>query len=144
MKHPPVAKVYEALTAIASNRIELNSDHAIVYSSDNKKSYQIKWNETEYTSNDNATYWQGYPGYPVIAVLMLQGKLSYNEEILPYLKDINWHELNEQYKRNYDEAILNVLKNLEPETQENIKESVEYIYKQLINLDIKIVKKLSN
>lgn len=142
MKQTPVAKVYEALTAIASNRVELNEDNAIVTSSDNSKKYQVKWQDNKYTSNDNATYWQGYPGYPVIAVLMLQGKIEYSEKVLDYLKDINWHELNEQYKRNYDEAILSVLAKFDAETSEYIKECVEYIYKQLLNLDIEIVKKL--
>ncbi len=142
MKQTPVAKVYEALTAIASNRVELNEDNAIVTSSDNSKKYQVKWQDNKYTSNDNATYWQGYPGYPVIAVLMLQGKIEYSEKVLDYLKDINWHELNEQYKRNYGEAILSVLAKLDAEASEYIKECVEYIYKQLLNLDIEIVKKL--
>ena len=142
MKQPPVAKVYEALTAIASNRIELKESEAIAYSSDNKKSYKIEWNDNEYSSNDNATFWQGYAGYPVIAVLLLQGKISYNEEILPYLKDINWHEINEQFKRNYDQAVESVLNKLDKDTKENIIKNVKQIYNDLLNLDIKIVRKI--
>lgn len=142
MKNPPIAKVYEALTAIASDRIELKENEAKVYSSDYKKSYKVLWKENSYYSNDNATYWQGYPGYPVIAVLLLQEKLSFSSEILPFLKDINWHEKNEKHKRNYDEAIEEVLENLEANTKENIKDTVEEIYKNLLELDIKIVRKI--
>lgn len=142
MKQTPVAKVYEALTAIADNRILLKEQEAQVTSSDNQKVYQVKWQDNKYTSNDNATFWQGYPGYPVVAVLMLQGKIKYSKDVLKYLKDINWHLLNEQFKKNYDEAILAVLAKYDDETIEFIKESVEYIYKQLLNLDIIITKKL--
>ena len=113
MKQPPIAKIYEALTSIASKRIKLESNEAIVYSSDNKKSYKVLWKDNLYTSNDNATFWQGYPGYPVIAVLLLQNKLFLDETVLTYLKDINWHELNEKYKRNYDKAVASVLDNFE-------------------------------
>ena len=71
MKKVPLAKVYEALSAISSKRVIMNDTEAIVYSSDNKKQYKVQWLDNKYTSNDNATYWQGYSGYPVIAVLML-------------------------------------------------------------------------
>lgn len=142
MKNPPIAKVYEALTAIASNRVEMSEFEAKVYSSDYKKSYKVMWKENFYYSNDNATYWQGYPGYPVIAVLLLQGKLTLEKELLPFLKDINWHALNEKHKRNYDAAIEKVLDSFDPNEKKNIKDSIEEIYKNLLGLDIQIVRKI--
>lgn len=142
MKQTPISKVYEAITAIIDNRVVLKDNTALVTSSDKEKTYQVTWKDNLYSSNDNATFWQGYPGYPVVAVLMLQGKIKYNEDILKYFKNINWHALNEQYKKNYDEAILNFLSQYDDETIEFIKESVEYIYKQLLNLDIIIVRKI--
>ena len=39
------------------------------------------FHDNTYTLNDNASYWQGYLGYPGIAVLMLQGKLPYDKEL---------------------------------------------------------------
>lgn len=143
MKQPPIAKVYEALTAIASNRIELKEDEAIVYSSDGKKSYKVEWYENQYSSNDNATFWQGYPGYPVIAVLLLQEKISCNKDLVSYLKDINWHELNEKYKRKYDEVIAFVLDSLEEEIKEAIVQEVQNIYDTLLQMDLVIVKRIS-
>ena len=80
-KLPPLEKIPEAYTAIEDNRVELFSDYATVKSSDYKKEYLIKWKENIYSSNDNSTYWQGYAGYPVIAILMLQNKLSLNKKI---------------------------------------------------------------
>ena len=42
----------------------------------------MRWDGNHYTSNDSATYWAGYPGYPVLAVWMKQGILPMNEEII--------------------------------------------------------------
>lgn len=143
MKQPPIAKVYEALTAIASNRIELKDTEALVYSSDGKKNYKVEWHENQYSSNDNATFWQGYPGYPVISVLLLQEKIPYDKELVPYLKDINWHELNEKYKRKYDEAIAEVLNSFDEKIKEAIVQDVQKIYDELLKMDLIIVKKIS-
>ena len=80
MKMPPREKIHEALTAIVDNRISIDSENnkAEIFSSDRSKKYIVEWHDNEYSSNDNATYWQGYPGYPVIAVLLLQKKLTLN------------------------------------------------------------------
>lgn len=143
MKQPPIAKVYEALTAIASNRIELKDTEALVYSSDGKKNYKVEWYENQYSSNDNATFWQGYPGYPVIAVLLLQEKIPYDKDILTYLKDINWHELNEKYKRKYDEAIASVLDSFDETVKNSLIKEVQDIYDTLLKMDLVIVKKIN-
>ena len=78
-KLPPIEKVYEAWSAVADGRVALHPDErrAAIASSNGAKTYTVAWNEngSTYSSNDNATYWQGYAGYPVIAVLMLQGRL---------------------------------------------------------------------
>jgi hypothetical protein len=39
-----------------------------------------------------------YAVYPIIAVLMLQGKLALNKNIAYYFKGIKWAELNAKYK----------------------------------------------
>lgn len=140
-KMPPIAKIYEAYSCLADNRINLMENEAIVTSSDGKKKYTIKWNENDYSSTDNASYWQGYPGYPILAVLMLQSKLNYNKEIIPLFKNINWHELNEKHKRNYDAAIEEVLNTLSYD-KETIKKDTEKTYEELKNKTINVKKKI--
>lgn len=102
----PIEKVYEAYSAIADERVKIEEDEcsATVASSDRQKTYTVTWTENIYTSNDNASYWQGYAGYPIIAVLMLQGKLPLNHAVMEYFRDIDWHQLNEKHKRDYASA----------------------------------------
>lgn len=138
---PPIAKIYEAYTCIADERIKIEGNEAFVSSSDGKKNYKVKWKDNTYVSNDNASYWQGYPGYPVIALLILQNKLTYNNEIISLFKNINWHELNEKYKRNYDQVVEEVLSTISYD-KNVIKSETEKIYEELKNLEIQIKKKL--
>ncbi len=140
-KMPPIAKIYEAYSCLADKRIELNTENAIVTSSDRKKNYTIKWKENDYSSTDNASYWQGYPGYPILALLMLQNKLHYNQEIISYFKDINWHALNEKHKRNYEAAIEEVLETISYD-KDIIKKETEKTYEELKNMTINIKKKI--
>lgn len=141
VKLPPIAKVYEAYTCLADKRITLNEKEAIVSSSDGKKKYTVKWKDNNYASNDNATFWQGYPGYPVLAVLMLQKKLNYNPEIINIFTNINWHELNEKYQRNYDKAIEEVLNNIKYDST-FIKRETEKLYEEIKKLNINIKRKV--
>ena len=142
-KMPPIAKIYEAYTCIADKRIQLEENRAFVTSSDGKKKYTVLWKENIYVSNDNATFWQGYPGYPILAILMLQHKLPFKENIISLFKNINWHELNLKYKRNYDKAIEEALSNINYDGNE-IKTETEKIYNELKKLDIIIKRKLED
>ena len=106
-KLPPRIKVYEALGAIADGRVELVTEHnAHVHSSARQKTYDVSWNlETnEITSNDNGSYWQKYLSYPGLAVLMLLGKLPYEEKYTQALKNISWGNLNEEMRRDYTKS----------------------------------------
>ncbi|MCH5242384.1 MAG: hypothetical protein J1F67_08150 [Muribaculaceae bacterium] len=107
-KFPPIEKVYEAWTALADHRVKMHEGYADVSSSDGEKSYVVRFSGDQYSSDDNATYWQGYPGYPVIAVLMLQGKLPYDKEESELWKNINWTQLNKSHKNKYAEAVKEV------------------------------------
>lgn len=107
-KLPPVEKIYEAWTAIADNRVQLDKDSARVTSSDGAKSYLVRFNDNIYTSNDNATFWQSYAGYPVIAVLMLQGRLPFDPNEAELWKGINWTELNKKHRNNYAKAVQEI------------------------------------
>ena len=136
-KLPPIEKIYEAYSAITDGRVILKDDHAEVFSSDRKKCYTVSFEGNIYSSNDNSTYWQGYAGYPVIAVLFLQGKLPFDEKTVSCFRDIDWNELNQRYKRDYHAAAMSVMeeRQLDIETIEN---RTKEIYKILKDLDIVI------
>ncbi|MDE6793950.1 MAG: hypothetical protein K2J63_01435 [Muribaculaceae bacterium] len=113
MKETPIEKVPEAWTAIADNRVKLvegygqDSGSAIIESSDGDKAYTVTWREGGqiFTSTDPATYWQGYPGYPVIAVLMLLGRLSYNKELAAKFAGVEWKRVNTKFRNDYSKAL---------------------------------------
>jgi len=139
LKLPPIEKIAEAYTAIEDNRVELFLDYAIVKSSNYEKEYLIKWKDNVYYSNDNSTYWQGYIGYPVIAVLMLKNQLSLNREISKYFKDINWNELNKEYKRNYQETLNHVLNDIS--AKDLIFKEMNKVFDEIKSLNIELTRK---
>lgn len=141
IKLPPIEKIPEAYTAIEDKRITINTESAIVKSSNFAKEYLIKWQDNIYYSNDSSTYWQNYPGYPVIAILMLQGKLSLNKNISKYFKDVNWNQLNQDNKRDYHKSLEDILSNLDLETKDEIMKEINKVFAELKNLDIKLTKK---
>ena len=105
-KLPPVEKVYEAWTALADDRYDLSPEALVVRSSDGSKEYRVTWDDGgRYRSNDNATFWQGYAGYPVIMALMLQGRVPFNGEVAAWFKGIPWKALNDAHKRDYAAAL---------------------------------------
>lgn len=113
IKEPPIEKVPEAWTALADNRVRLtqgsdqDTGKAVVVSSDGKKSYTVTWRDkgTIFTSTDPATYWQGYPGYPVIAVLMLIGRLNYDESLAEKFAGVEWKKINTKFRNDYSKAL---------------------------------------
>ena len=80
-KMPPIQKILEAYTAIVDKHVELKNNEALVTSSNGAKTYTVSWDNDIYHSNDNATYWQGYAGYPIIEELMLQGKIPFDKKL---------------------------------------------------------------
>jgi hypothetical protein len=110
-KMPPIAKVYEALGAIGDNRVHLvDAQHASVTSSDGTRTYQVEnsADHREISSNDNASYWQGYLGYPAIAVLIARGELSFPRETAEALRGIPWKELNQRFRNDYARTLAEV------------------------------------
>lgn len=139
-KMPPIEKVYEAYSAIADERIIMHDTYALVKSSDGKKTYEVDWKDNVYSSSDNATYWQGYPGYPVLAVLMLQGKLPYHKENAEKMKNVPWKKWNDQYKRDYAAAAEHVFQELEEKgiSTQNIRTDAEAAMQALSGLDLTV------
>ena len=109
-KLPPLQKIYEAWSALADGRVEMEEDTAEVTSSNDTKHYTVSWSGDVYSSDDNASYWQGYAGYPVLAVLMKQGKLPLADALVPRFAHIDWNALNKKYKRDYAAAAQEAFK----------------------------------
>lgn len=141
IKLPPIEKIPEAYSAIVDKRVELKDNEAIVKSSNGEKEYLIKWKENVIYSNDNSTYWQGYPGYPVIAVLLLRGVLPLNESILSYFKGVDWNALNKETKRDYKESVNRVLSDVDENTKMEIFKEFDKVFEEIKKLDIIISKK---
>ena len=131
----PMEKVYEAYSVITDGRVAISETSAEVRSSNGAKTYTVTWNGNTYTSNDSASYWQGYPGYPIIAVLMLQGRVTLDKTVAALFAGINWTELNQQYKRDYSAAVDHIIKergyNPDP-----IHAAAEKVQEELQTLDI--------
>lgn len=130
---PPKQKIAEAFSAIADGRVHMNDHQALVESSDHTKTYLVKWRDHLFFSNDNASYWQGYPGYPILAVLMLNDQVPYNEDLAKCFKGINWHNLNKKCKRDYDRVLAEVLKPMK--NKKTLEEEIERVYHALEQMD---------
>src|SRR5512133_3843430 len=137
-KLPPKEKIYEAFSVLADNRYDITGEGtAKVTSSAGDKQYSLKWSFPDdisvvIASNDNASKWQGYTGYPIIAILMILGKLNFDASILPHFKLIAWNELNKKFKSDYAlvvDLILNRIHNAAVE--KHIREQADNIYIQL-------------
>ena len=115
-KLPPVAKVYEAFGAVADGRVRpTGPGRAEVDSSGRDRTYSVEWSADlgAIAANDNASYWQGYLGYPAVAVLLAIGALHADESVVGLLAGVPWHDLNVRFKRDYDAAVDSVLADLE-------------------------------
>jgi hypothetical protein len=111
-KLPPTAKVYEAFSAVADRRVHSTGPtSAEVESSDRERTYTVEWSADlgSVTANDNASYWQGYLGYPIVAVLLTIGVLRADARIVGQLAGVPWHEVNARFRRDYDAALDSVL-----------------------------------
>ena len=140
-KLPPRAKVFEAFTAVADGRVQLTGPgSATVTSSGGDKTYDVGWSDDgrTVTANDNASYWQGYLGYPILAVLLVRGVLHAADEVVAALAGVPWHDLNMQYKHDYDAAVAHVLAALPAggATTAQIETAVDDVLAQLAELDL--------
>ncbi len=102
LRQPPRIKVLEAAAAVADGRVERLGEHTfLVHSSDGSRLYRVYVDPERGVaySDDNGTRYRGYVGYPILAALMVQGVLPYDERIGEALRGIPWRRLNEQYRR---------------------------------------------
>ena len=140
-KLPPRAKEFEAFTAVADGRVRLTGPgSATVTSSGGDKTYDVEWSADgrSIAANDNASYWQGYFGYPALAVLLERAELRAGEDVVRALAGVPWHDLNERFKRDYDAAVAHVLAGLPPGGPDPaaIEGAVDAVMEQLAALDL--------
>ena len=112
-KMPPLVKAYEALGAIGDGRVRIeDSRRAMVVSSDGSKTYEVETSADgrEIASNDNGSYWQGYVGYPAIAVLLAREFYRPPANVTDALAGVAWKELNRKFKNNWARTIAEVEK----------------------------------
>ncbi len=104
-KPTPRIKLYEALGAVADGRVEVGADDTgRVRSSDGAKVYEVRYDAAAgaIMTNDNASYWQGYLGYPGVAYLLARGVLQCDKQATEALRDIAWKALATQYRNDWD------------------------------------------
>lgn len=112
-KMPPLAKVYEALGAIGDGRVRIeDARRASVTSSDGAKIYEVESSDdgAEISSNDNASFWQGYLGYPAIAVMIARGLIHADKDAVRALAGVPWKRLNTRYRNDYDRTLEDVMR----------------------------------
>ena len=115
-KMPPLIKVYEALGAIGDGRVRIEDERrATVTSSDGSKAYEVETSADgrEIASNDNASYWQGYVGYPAIAALIARGFYRPPANVTDALAGVPWKDLNRKYKNDWAKTLADVERELD-------------------------------
>jgi hypothetical protein len=137
-KMPPIEKIHEAYGALADGRVRIEDGSAFVISSDETKKYAVIWEGDTYSSNDNASYWQGYMGYPLIAVLMMRGLVPYDEAIAAYFQGINWKERNTAHRNKYAKVVAKIMEELRAKGVDcnRINAEIQKVYAALKSLDI--------
>lgn len=132
-EHPPIEKVFEALGALADQRIEVSGTTARVTSSSRGKQYEVSYDPHTHAimANDNLSYYKGMLGYPSIAYLMVIHVIPYDERVLPMLRDVPWKDLNTRYKGNFRKTLETVLEKCTPSESEFLQDEVGRIYTEL-------------
>ena len=145
LRLPPRIKALEAAGALGDGRVTLwrgldGSLRARVESSDGSRSYTVvvaggPQGPIRAFSSDNGTRLRGYVGYPILAVLMLDGRLPRDRDVEEALRGVPWRRLNEQLKK-YDLVIERVKeiaaeRGLDPERLERYMEEVRQQLKRI-------------
>ena len=138
---PPIIKIYEALGAIADNRIEISGNTAKVYSSSKNKFYNVTYDQESQSimANDNGSYWKGYLGYPSIAFLFKIGMLEFQPDLADLLKNIQWKDVNQKFKNDFDKTLQYTESSLSPEDKENLTSYTQNISKEISKLSLNLL-----
>lgn len=145
-KKPHISKIYEALTVIADDRMEIKGNSTKCYLSSSDKFYDIEYDPItgSIMSNDNTAFYKNSLSYPMIAFLMLIDKIPYEKKLLEIFQNICWEDINKEFKNNYDKSIKAVLGELKKEGEdiEFIRREIDKIYNFVCKLEIKTLGKL--
>ena len=145
-KLPPKIKIYEALWAVADERIHMQwffANEATCYSSSGNKFYTVKYDPDQRAImvNDKWSYRNNYLGYPGIAFLMIKGILTYDPEYAFALKDIPRKDINQQFKNDFDKTADSIHQKLQDKgiSVEGFLEEVDAIYAQIEALHLHLL-----
>ncbi|MCE4609458.1 MAG: hypothetical protein F7C36_03640 [Desulfurococcales archaeon] len=150
LRIPPRIKVYEALGALADDRVSMRLENSIVrakvVSSDGSRQYRVvvlrKYDSLYHVySNDNGTVYRRYVGYPIISVMMASGFLPYNESLAEALKGVPWRKLNEEFKK-YKLVEEYILGRLDDDVRGRLLEFVDYVLGKIKRMKIYYDKEL--
>lgn len=115
--------------------------YRVVSSAGEVRVYTVVVDDGRVKSDDNGTVYRGYVGYPIIAALMVEGRLPYDSRIGESLRGIEWRKLNEEYK-SYA-AVEEVVKRRAKETKnvgpEEIDLYVERVLGELRRLGLELM-----
>ena len=111
--------VYEALTAIASDRIKKEGGVYKCYSSSGNKFYTIKCElgELRCMSDDNMAYYRDEVSYPILAVLLIENVIPYNRTSLTHFAGFAWKDVNQKNKNDYMKSVKEFLGGITDETE---------------------------
>jgi len=140
-KHPPLIKIYEALGAIADDRVKMSGQSGEVISSSGGKHYNVSYSpeENAIMANDNGSYWQRYLGYPSIAFLLQHGAIEYDESLAQLLKGVAWKDINQKNKNDFDKSLQEILETIEEDDKNKLIEMVERINNELSKLGLSLL-----
>lgn len=135
-KLPPKIKIYEALGAIADERVEISGNQAKVWSSSGQKFYEVSYDPQakKIYANDNGSYWRGYLGYPAISFLMLINLVPFAENLAQELKGIKWKEVNQSFGNDFTKT-EKYLADLVGKNGGDFKQHSDFADKVLVALD---------
>lgn len=137
-KLPSKTKIYEALSAVADGRVEVDGNSAKVYSSSRNKFYDVSYDSVkgEIMCNDNSSYWKGDLGYPAIAFLMKIDALFYAEEAGNILKGVLWKDINQKFKNDFDASLDYVLSSKTEKERKILKDLADKVFEEIKSLDL--------
>jgi hypothetical protein len=142
-KLPPKIKILEALGSLADSRLQVSGNRAKVFSSSRNKYYDVFFDpdSNSIMSNDNGSYWQGYLGYPAIALLLHLNVLKFNQVYADWLKGIKWKDINTKFDNDFEKTTVWIHKNIEDKgfDPQDLEREVDKIYSQLESLGLQML-----
>lgn len=140
-KHPPIIKIYEALGAVADERVKVSEQTGKVYSSTGNKYYDVEYDleSNSIMTNDNGSYWKGYLGYPAIAFLMKIKVLSYDKNIGELLSGIAWKDINQKFKNDFEKTLAYILSSKTEKEKINLENFTQKVDSEIKKLKLSLL-----